>query len=174
VIILWSTGSGHIQDSRGIAVPTPYAFLPRLIISAPCQSVPPSNPKPAHPQAAPGEIHSHSRTNFPVVLQYITPIASQPPYSRVLSITNPKSFDPKRCQFANRLLIHHEPDSLLLILEYSEGHIYRLRNPNRLPSSRNSRDQFLTCTDQRQRFPLPLVPTTYHGDGLVTLLSASK
>lgn len=31
--------------------------------------------------------------------------------------------------------------------------------------------QFLTCTDQRQRFPFLLVPTTYHGDSLVTLFA---
>jgi hypothetical protein len=35
-----------------------------------------------------------------------------------------------------------------------------------------STDRFLTCTDQRQRFPPFLVPTTYHGDGLVIFFSA--
>jgi hypothetical protein len=146
--------------SRGIAVPNPYAFLPRLIISTP-----------VNPQAAQARFTTHQLSCY-----YITPLTSQPPFPRVLSspIQN-LSIDPKRCQFANRLLIHHELDSILLILESSpKAHIYRLRNPNRLPSSRNSRDQFLTCTDQRQRFPLPLVPTTYHGDGLVTILSASE
>ena len=31
--------------------------------------------------------------------------------------------------------------------------------------------QFLTCTDQLRRFPFLLVPTTYHGDFLVTLFA---
>jgi hypothetical protein len=35
--------------------------------------------------------------------------------------------------------------------------------------------RFLTCTDQRRRPPLSLlVPTTYHGDGLVTLFQCLR
>lgn len=67
-----------------------------------------------------------------------------------------------------------EPVLVQLILESFRSRFVDFRKPNaRYSRRRTPTGQFLTCTDQRHRFPPSLVPTTYHGDGLVTLFGAA-
>lgn len=82
-------------------------------------------------------------------------------------------FPAKPCAIFQQLLHHHHHDVRArrhFLLPKSNP--LRLRPPRYLHRG-TSRTWLLTCPDQRRRPPLPLlVPTTYHGDGLVTISHA--